>query len=269
MEVYLERLNRVLSEPDSMSTRPISKKWFQKTHRDSLLSFSPFDDILLDSLFRNLILRLDSRSSLRGVLRNTARVLWSNQDFPKARDMKNHPIMNAVCCFVMDVSRVEKKALRDVLTHLEFIRKKDSFDNKSQRRVTHCLSLEETSLRMQSVINDSNSSRSNGKTIPWFTPRHLALLNELTVFESEPLDTLLRRLLQCKSSRESLAGVAANVISVLWRREDARHLSPASCLSNSRFQAVWSFVVSQNNFSHKQFRAGIHNALRVLRMRGS
>jgi len=106
---YTARIEEVLSCPDKPLTTRISFKWFNNNHRVKLTTLSAFKNKKNDDLFRKVVVREDSLSSRIAILRNTVKILWTDDEFKNidSTDVVCHPIMFEVVKFIWQTENIE------------------------------------------------------------------------------------------------------------------------------------------------------------------
>lgn len=70
--------------------------------------------------------------------------------------------------------------------------------------------------RMTKIMESQDSVSVNGNSKKWFTDQHLKKLNDLSPFQDEVKDGMLRDILRRQDSQSSIAGVFSNLIKIFF-----------------------------------------------------
>ena len=117
---------------------------------------------------------------------------------------------------------------------------------------------EEVASRMEKMINSPQIVFKCNSYL-WFDEQHPQELTELQVFQDERMDDLLVKIIQLPSSQKSLCSVVRNIIFLLWRSRDTRHLTATIVLTNPLFQNIFHFLSQRSSVKYK--RSLIHHVL--------
>ena len=238
---FHHRIFRVMQELDSRCTN--GQTWMTPRHEQQLNELKPFNNEELDSLFRDVLKRQNSKSSLYGILKNLVTIFFITEE--KAREMRSikilkTPVFFEVWKFVTQSNlstEADKQKFRDTLR--KCFKKRKRIRHK---KIVSTLKTEETVDGMKKLIV-RNRKPFNKNGCKWFTFLHGKKFFKLVVFGDEELDKCLREVLKLPSSTASKTGIGVNLINLLWKQEDIRYLSPIIVFENKVFHKIWSFVL--------------------------
>lgn len=249
-ETIGDRINVILSTPDSTSVASIRTQWFTGEHERKLPHLRPFkqDEELNDGI-RRLICREDSKASLTGLIRNISRALFGSIYCMQksARDMLSDARFERLWQFALNKRSLTWKDRTELFVLVGQMKERITGNSHVQRRVVSSLDEATILKRMNKLISIRREpSKSNRKlcSTQWMTKNKEGKLSKLFISPyDDTLNERMRELLLLPSSTASLTGVAANLLQVLWKRSDAVHLSPNTAVRDAKFNKVWRFIV--------------------------